>query len=545
MSKIAISYARFSSAPQAQGASLARQIERARDYAEVNGLVLDPGLCFQDLGVSAWDQSNIEKGALGLFLEAVRVGRVPAGATLIVESFDRLSRATPLDAFQVFSTILTSGLKLAILTAPPQVFSRASVSENPMQLMLAIAEMTRANSESDHKSRRVADAWVRRRAAGAESKSGVSANPPMWMVKRKDGRACTYELIPERVAVVKQVIQWSLAGVGNHTIVTKLHSAGIAPWVRSQAELDRKNAKRAEQGMPPKQPGWEPSYIQKLTTSPALYGAVRVKGGDVIEDVYPAVLSKDDWLFLQAKRSAKAKRKASNRKGKNVANLFGGMMFCGYCNSAMIINGYTDRKTKKFQRYYACQGSRTGNTDCRMHGWPVTELEDSVLFWMSQVNFNEVLGNTSTGMLEEARKQLAVLTGQQAELERRIANVAEAIMDGAKGMASMHNKLSTELEGVQQLVADQEKHVALLERQDGPGSTRMDGLITLFKALKHTTDDTDLRMVREQVASAVAQVVKSITLHPVGWNAGGTLEDRFADIRFTNDAERRLEPAEC
>lgn len=377
MSNTAISYARFSSAPQAQGASLARRIERARDYAEANSLVLDPSLCFQDLGVSAWDQSNIEKGALGLFIQAVEQGRVPRGSTLIVESFDRLSRAEPLDALSVFVRVLNAGLNVVTLTEPPKKFSRATVKDNTFQLFEALIEMNRAHSESEHKSRRVADAWVRRRAAGAESKSGVSANPPMWIAKHKDGRNCTYELIPERVEVVKQVIKWSLAGIGNHTIVTKLHSAGIAPWVRSQAEVDRKNAKRAEQGIPPKQPGWEPSYIQKLTTSPALYGAVRVKGGDLIEDVYPAVISKEDWLFLQAKRSAKAKRKASNRKGKNVTNLFGGMMFCGYCNSAMIISGYTERKTKKFQRYYGCQGARTGNTDCRIHGCQPARSESS------------------------------------------------------------------------------------------------------------------------------------------------------------------------
>jgi|GEM_PF-5669186 len=544
MSKIAISYARFSSAPQAQGASLPRQVERAQAYADANGLTLDPRLSFQDLGVSAWDQSNLKAG-LGLFLEAVRLGKVPHGATLIVESFDRLSRATPLDAFQVFSTIITSGLNLVILTSPPQVFSRASVTESPFQLMMAIAEMVRANSESEHKSKRVSDGHARRRAAGADSRTGISALPPQWIQKIKDGREIKYELHQERVAVVKQIVQWSLAGIGNHTIITNLNRDGVAPWVRSQVELDRKNAKRAEQGLPPKEPGWEPSYIQKIVTSPALYGAIRVKGDELIEGVYPAIMSKDDWLFLQAKRAAKAKRKASTRKGKTVSNLFGGMMFCGYCHSQMIISGYTDRKTKQFHRYYACHGARTGKSSCRMYGWDVTELEDSVLFWLTQVDFNEVLGKTSTGMVEEARKKLAVLMSQEVELGKKLANIEEAIMDGAKGMAPVHNKLSAQLEEVKHLLAEQEMHVALIERQDGPGSSRIDGLITLFKALKHTTDEVGLRMVREQVASAVAQVVSSISLHPRGWNAGGTQDDRFADVRFINDVARRLEPAEC
>lgn len=545
MSKIAISYARFSSAPQAQGASLARQIDRAREYADTNGLTLDPSLSFQDLGVSAWDSSNVEKGALGLFIQAVTEGRVPAGATLIVENLDRLSRANPLDALPVFLTIINAGLNLAVLTSPPQFISRGSLEKDPYQLMQAIMQMNIAHGESENKSKRVTDAHARRRAAGAESRTGISAMPPQWITKFKDGRSCRYELNPERVAVINQIIQWSLSGVGNHTIITNLNRDGVAPWVRSQAELDRKNAKRAQKGQPPKEPGWEPSYIQKIVTSPALYGAIRVKGDLVIEGVYPALMAKDDWLFLQAKRSAKAKRKASTRTGKTLSNLFGGMLFCGYCKSPMILGGYTSRKTRQEYKYYACHGARTGKSSCRMHGWAVHELEDSVLFWLSQVNFNEVLGKGGTNMVEEARKQLAVLMSQQVETEKRLANVEEAIMDGAKGMASVHNKLSTQLEELHQLVSDQEQHVALLERQDGPGATRVDGLITLFKALKHTADDTELRTVREQVATAVAQVVSSITLHPKGWNANGALEDRFADVRFTSDVERRLEPAEC
>lgn len=98
MNNIAISYARFSSARQVEGNSLRRQIENAEKYAAENGLIIDRSLSFTDLGISAYDRSNISKGALGLFLRAVEDGKVPIGATLIIESFDRLSRATPIDA---------------------------------------------------------------------------------------------------------------------------------------------------------------------------------------------------------------------------------------------------------------------------------------------------------------------------------------------------------------------------------------------------------------------------------------------------------------
>ncbi len=57
------------------------------------GLELDDKFTYKDLGVSAYDRSNLERGALGLFLEAVEAGKVPKGSILLVEAFDRLTRS--------------------------------------------------------------------------------------------------------------------------------------------------------------------------------------------------------------------------------------------------------------------------------------------------------------------------------------------------------------------------------------------------------------------------------------------------------------------
>jgi len=72
----AYSYIRFSSHAQTLGDSLRRQMKLAYEYAEANGLKLREDYTFRDLGVSAYDRTNIEKGALSLFLRAVREGGV-------------------------------------------------------------------------------------------------------------------------------------------------------------------------------------------------------------------------------------------------------------------------------------------------------------------------------------------------------------------------------------------------------------------------------------------------------------------------------------
>lgn len=484
-------------------------------------------------------------GALGAFLQVVNQGKVPEGATLIVESFDRLSRATPVDALPVFLKIISSGLNLAILTNPPQLFSRATLKEHAHQLMLAIVEMSRAHSESEHKSKRVSDAWARRRNAGADSRSGLSAIPPGWIAKHKELGACRYELIPERHAVVKQIIQWALAGIGNHSIITRLNRDGVPPWVRSQSELEKKNKLRADAGLPPREPAWEPSYVQKILSSPALYGAVRVKGGACVSGVYPPVISEDQFIYLQARRREKATRKSSNRKGPAVSNLFGGMLFCGYCQSPMILSGYTSRKTGQTKRNYACHGARTGKTSCRMHGWDVGSLEESVLFWLTQMNFDDQLGMRGTNLLEEANTKLAVLRNQLAEADKKKANVEAAIMNGSIHLAGRHNDLADQCGELLAAVRDQEGRVAILVREDGSGTSRLKGVINLFKALKRTTGQEDLRMLRERVASALSQTIRTITLYPKGHNAHETADERFADIRFANGLSRRLEAGEC
>jgi len=50
----------------------------------------------RDEGLSAYHQKHIKSGALGVFLEAILAGKIPAGSVLIVEGLDRLSRAEPL-----------------------------------------------------------------------------------------------------------------------------------------------------------------------------------------------------------------------------------------------------------------------------------------------------------------------------------------------------------------------------------------------------------------------------------------------------------------
>ena len=112
MSKLAYSYLRFSTPEQAGGDSRRRQYELARAYAARHGLVLDAGLSFRDLGMSAFHGRNAREGALRAFLDAVELGLVPRSSYLLVESLDRLSRDRVLAAQSLFLRIVEAGVTI-------------------------------------------------------------------------------------------------------------------------------------------------------------------------------------------------------------------------------------------------------------------------------------------------------------------------------------------------------------------------------------------------------------------------------------------------
>jgi hypothetical protein len=141
----AYSYIRLSSEEQLAGDGETRQVEMRDAFVAERGLDLDDTL--RDLGVSAFDGSNRERGALGIFLKKVRAGEVPRGSYLLVESLDRLSRDHVLKAFRVFHDLLEAGIVIATL-GDDRVYSEETIQANWTDLIISLAVMSRAHEGS-------------------------------------------------------------------------------------------------------------------------------------------------------------------------------------------------------------------------------------------------------------------------------------------------------------------------------------------------------------------------------------------------------------
>lgn len=528
MSNIAISYTRFSSLGQADGDSVRRQVKLAEDYAAKHGLVIDQSLSFRDLGVSAYDQSNIRKGALGLFLQAANEGRIPRGATLIVESFDRLSRAAPLDALSVFTDILNAGLNLVTLTDGKR-FSRETVRDNPFQLFESLVVMFRAHEESEMKSKRGKAVWSAKKANALASGKVMTRKTPYWIRTKPDKSG--FELIPERAKVALMLVEESEQGSGANSLLRRLNAEGIEPWSKSGS--------------------WQPSYMQKLLRNPALFGAMLMKDGTLIRDYYPAVIDEDRYHRLKALRSDRATTQSTSGRGKTVTNIFSRRLKCGYCGFSMMVGSYCKGETaerKRYERrYVACAAARIAAVGgcSKIRVWFMDELEPKLLLWLTALNPASLLGGDRT-KLDRAKQAVDGIAGRLAECERSAANITKAIEDGdaPKALVARLKALEAEKDTLAQELTQAEKQLSAQEALRSNGQERLTAMLALFKALKQTDDEGKQRELRQKLAAAISLVVKQVTLYPTGPSAGGSKAQRYMVVELQNGQKYEVDDAD-
>lgn len=380
--------------------------------------------------------------------------------------------------------------------------------------------MQRANDESESKSNRISKSWTKKKKDALATGKPMTRKSPHWIHADKDR---VFTLIPERVEVLHKMLDMAERGVGNHTIIKTLHAEGIPAWSSSGK--------------------WEPSYVQKVMHSPALYGGMDIDG-EIIQ-MYPPVIEKARFDYISALRSNRATTKNTNRKGLGVTNLFSGLLKCGYCGSAMNISGYKERRSGYERKYVACHGARTGKTACKMKMWFLDELEPSLLFWLTSIDYAALMNVGVQTNLQAEQIELASLEATIKDAAARVERTMIAIEEGATTMVPRLKQHEAEVDRLSKLAVAQRRKVAALLQQDGNGASRMKGLIALFKALKNTSDDVQRRVLREQLSASIASTVARIVLFPAGRNVTGEKSDRFADVFFKNGATRRIEVGEC
>lgn len=339
----AYSYVRFSHGRQRHGDSLRRQLALSRDYANKHGLRLQE-LTYTDLGISAFRGANLERGALAAFIAAAEDGTVERGSYLLVENFDRLSRAEVHRALQLLLRLTSAGIVVVTLM-DGKVWNEQTVADTT-NLLVSIIFMGRAHDESVGRSKRIRQIHDAKRARRDPAAFGQG---PAWVARRPDGSG--WNVKPGMAESIRRVFELSIDGVGSTAIARRANAEG---WV-APAKVGR----------------WNTTLPNKLLRNRAVLGeyepkrvvdGCRIPTGEVWRDYYPRIIDED--MYLAAQAAAHSRRNLPSRRDAGYHNVLQGLAFCGSCGGTLLRKRKQGPKNSKGYAQYVCSGRDCGETKC-------------------------------------------------------------------------------------------------------------------------------------------------------------------------------------
>ncbi|WP_321941686.1 recombinase family protein [Paraburkholderia tropica] len=439
------SYLRFSDPKQAQGSSIARQAESAARWAQARGFVLDTSLTLHDKGLSAYHQRNVKKGALGTFLRAVEDGRVPAGSVLIVESLDRLSRAEPIIAQNLLTSIVMSGITVVTTGESSVEYNRETVKKNPGILFMALGAALRAHEESSTKAARVKEAIRIKAAAWLDGRYRGKVAPgadPSWISYDK---VRGFELIPEVAKAVRKVLAYYRGGYGAMRALERVSTEGgcVPPGLSNE------------------------SRVNQLLRQRTLIGVRTIKlDGETIElqGYYPPLLTEVEFADLQYQADQRGRRPAKGELPSVITGLR--VTYCGYCGASMSAQNMregirSDGRGYKAQRRILCSGVQR-LPKCEHASCSVVPIERALLLYCSdQYKLDDLFVERESSPVEG---ELALARKRVAKLRTQLGRVTEALLSASDTAPATFVKAAHELEGK---IDAEKRTIAKLEHESG------------------------------------------------------------------------------
>lgn len=473
----AYSYVRFSTPSQAAGATVQRQTEKAAKYAADHGLTLDTELNMMDLGMSAFRGKNARTGALGGFLKAVENGYVERGSYLLIENMDRLSRADIVTAQGLFLQLVGSGINLVTLTNG-EAYSVERLEREPEAILYVVLELIRANRESTRKSQLIGDAKARKKKRLAEH--GLEGKPytrqtPAWIQWSES--TASYELIPERADIVREMFQRMAAGEGLERIARDLNERGVPTWARSGRQRTADH--------------WRTSYIRKVLTSTAPIGtftphttthdettrARRDEAMAPVENLFPAAVDADTYWMVSRRLSTTAARGRNAKQPPK--SIVSGIGFCANCGHAVT------RVAKGNYVYLVCSRANMRADGCTTYKAMRYDTVESALRKGARQLIKEAPRGQNTAALE---KKISALQNNADGAESQMSDLAELIA-GERGSPEA-TAARKRLREVEQYLKDTQRQLRDLRAQRDTLTTASvrDRLKAVERALTSNTD---------------------------------------------------------
>lgn len=402
---LAFSYARFSTKSQAIGTSLERQLNASRLFCSERGLTLSPK-GYHDLGVSGFKQ--VKRPELEQMLHAIQSGDIPSGSYILIEAIDRLSRKGISHTQDVLKQILQYKVKVAFVgedakTLNGQVLDEHSLNDLSSVILVALAADL-AHKESVRKSKLVkaAKLIIRKKATEGHKVRGHTMFWIDWSDKKQDF------VLNDRVKDVQTIIQLRREGQGPRKIAKTMNELGIKG---------------------PRGNLWNHMSVTIVLKSPVLYGAYQthqiIEGQKVpdvlLENHYPALLTKEEYIKIQADSSK------ANKGRPSKANPFSGVLRCE-CGQAMLFSKRTnlDKNGDPLEyEYHFCIGSTEGRCKNKKR---IRDLVPFLASIMDKLVINQTpKKNLNTELIKATEQKIEKLNNMLVELDNPPMSVLKTI----------------------------------------------------------------------------------------------------------------------
>lgn len=518
MSTKAYSYIRMSSDPQTRGDSLNRQLTKTREFAAEQGWELDDRL--RDMGVSAYKGKNVEDGALGEFIDLCKRGEISKGSVLIVENLDRMSRQRPIDAFNIFTSILKLGIQIAVLD-DRRIFTEDNMDMG--NLFLSIGGMVRAHTESERKGELIHSAWRNKQKSAGDKI--LTRRCPAWLEANEDKTA--FVPIPDRVATVEYIFKLCIEGYGYITTAKRLNKEKVPTFGGGRS--------------------WHLSTVQSILRSGQVIGHYQphstVSGkrkpvGDPITNYYPAVI--DEATYYKAQQTIEDRSRKGGPRGRNYPNLFTGLLRCEDCGSTMTFRDMPEGKRAKARKYVRCYNASLGQCDHKTYvDYPT--LEGLVLSNLREFSVSNV-AQKADGKRKFTSSHLETLKRELEKVKKRrqrlLLQFADSDDETVLELVEQQKNEEQELQKRIAVVADE------INKQVIP-RTRREQIcdnVEALAALLDGKDEDEVYDIRTKMAHEIRKLVDYIFIDSAGGimlqTGGGDLgEAGYIITDMMNDPE--------
>lgn len=510
----AYSYVRFSTLDQRKGNSYERQKKLCEKYAEENGLILCDEEFF-DEGISAFKGANkSEDKALGVFINAVELGKINKGSYLLVESLDRISRETSLQALETFTGILKLGIVIVTLL-DNHVYTYEKLNSDVSSLLASLFVMARAHEESETKSKRISKAWEAKRSEGG--KKVLTAKAPAWLKVTYDYSGFIVD--EEKVKIINQIFDMVIDGHGVFFITNYLNKNNIKPF--GMAKI------------------WHMSYVRKILLSKACIGEYqphrkinnnRVPEGDVIIGYFPEIVTPKK--YYQAQEIVKNRGCVSGgRKGQIFSNIFTHVLFCELCGSPLVyINKGAGKKAGS--PILKCRGKHLGSK-CRCGNINYKDFEDSFFRFVYEVDLKEILTPSLSNIID-IQGQKALLNVNIGVIDNKLLDIQKSIADNnlfdSNFMIMMNNevkRLNDEKKIDQERIDKLDKEMLNIEANS---AVVLSDQVRMLKEATYGVENEKVFKIRSRIHQNIIQIVDRIEVYREDIKANNALSSLPAEF---------------